>query len=302
MQTMIRITVVSLLVLLAHRAEAQVSIRNSNLGKAVITSADAPAGPQVAKIGMNVLDVEATFPLLNKQEAGDVTLLENTFGFRQQNFTYVWPAGDTEYRPDRVYGASYSINLIKTHGENWRSITFLSGGAYSDFEDFGTDDLLIEGGSLLVRSVGEHWQIGVGPVFTYAFGNPLVIPAPYLRYQGEGKVSVDVRVPQYAVVGLQMGQNVQMGVALRSLYNNYKLGDPSAQDASGEHTSIVFSDLTLGLESKVRLGSGASLDFGVSTTLDRTFEINDHRGDKLFSRGLDRTWVASVGLSLFGQK
>jgi len=63
----------------------------------------------------------------------------------------------------------------------------------------------------------------------------------------------------------------------------------------------TFSNIALGIESKMDLGNGIQVDLGRSTTLDRKLEINDHRGDKLISRGLERTWVASVGLSLHGQ-
>jgi hypothetical protein len=293
------ILLTGLLLVCAGQVRAQITLRNTTIGKALIVSDDAPAGPEEAKIGVNIFDLQASFPLVVRQdrETRSFAVLENTIGFRGQKFTYDWPAGDTEYKPDAVYGISYGLNLIRSHGPQWRSIAFGTLGLHSDLEDPGSDDLFGEGGVLLVRQVGEHWQLGAGPVITHAFGNLQLIPAPYVRYQGAGRYLVDVRIPQYAIVGYQLSERVQAAVALRSVFNNYNLGDPQAQDIDGEKSSIVFSDFTLGVESRISLGGALTLEVGAATTLDRTLEVNDHSGDKVLDRGLEDSWMVSIGLS-----
>ena len=298
---MLKYVLVAVLILAStSRTQAQISVRNSLLGKALIVSSDAPPGPEVAKIGMNVVDVEATFPLLTRANPRTEarTVLEHKLGLRHQYFTYQWPAGDTEYKPDQVYGISNGLSLYQTHGQKWSSISFATIGAYSDMEDVSGKDLLAEGGILIMRKFGEHWLLGGGPVFTYAFGDPLLIPAPYLHYKGGGKIYLDVRVPKHASIGMQVTPNFRAGLALRSLFNNYRLGDPRARNTDGKSVSIVFSDVTLGAEAS--LGGRLRLDFGAGTTLDRKLDINDHRGKKILSRGLKNTWMISAGLSYSG--
>ncbi len=275
----------------------QIRVNNIVMPEANIVKADPPPG-QEAKIGMNILDVEVEFPLhaYENPRTGAFTELSNSFGFRNQTISKKFPADDDEYFPDALYAMNYSLALVKSLGKKWYTVAFGSAGLYTDFENVDGNHLLIEGGAFFVRKLSKSFHFGLGPVFTYAFGEPIIIPAPFLRYAGQGRVSAEIKFPRYAKLNYAVSQGFQVGLAARSFYNNYSLGHTEAQ-SNGENTVILFSDLALGIESSIRLFKPLFLNVGVGTTIDREFVVDDNNGDQLFDRGMKDTIFFTFGLA-----
>jgi len=288
----------------AGPAAAQISVRNTTLGKAAILSDDAPPGPEKARMGINIVDVDLGFPLLIRGDMEDDdakgAFLGGGLGLRRQDFLYDWPDGDTEYKPERVYGLSLGFVFVRKHGPHWTTVAFAGSGIFSDLKNVDGNDFLYNGGTFLVRNVGESWRVGGGIVATYAFGDPVVIPIPYVDYVGRGRLLIDFEMPEYLLVGCRFSPRLEAGVATRLVFDNYKLGDERARDADGEKASIVFSDVTVGLETRVRLAGPLRFDVALARTVHRKLEIADHRGDTLYERGLDPAWVLTAGLAVVG--
>jgi hypothetical protein len=277
----------AVLVLASGPASAQVSVRNTTLGKAPIDGASAAPGSDVTKVGMNIVDVELGFPVfIRPGENGKLTLLGGSLGFRQQDFLYDRPAGAAGYQLERV------------SGERWTTVAFAGTGAFSDLEDFRGKDLLYNGGVFLVRNMNASWQLGGGIVATYAFGDPVVLPVPYVNYRGQGRLLLDLRPPEYVLLGYRFSPRFEAGVVTRLLYDNYQLGNARARDADGRRTSVVFSDATVGVETRWVVAGPVRLDVGLARTFARTLEIRNDNRDTLSESELQHTWVLSTGLSL----
>jgi hypothetical protein len=276
---------------------AQIGVKYTVLPAANMKSVDAPAGEK-AEMSMGILDFNVGIPLYvdENEETGEIFSIENELEFRRQTFDMTLPTGQNEYFPTALYSINYSISGVKSLSEKWFMVGFLSTGIFTDFENVDSDHFLAEGGLIFARKFGESFTLGLGPVFTYAFGNPVLIPAPLVKYtSGNEKFSIDIKVPQHIILSYAFSENFQSKLAIGSLYSNYKLGDDRAL-SDGKGVTIVFSDLTIALESLVRLYGPIGLEAAIGTTVNREFTVEDHKEKELFDRGMDNTLFFSVGL------
>ncbi len=279
---------------LTSAAQAQVVLNNTYLPAAELTRDDAPDG-QPAEMSMNILDVGLEVPVYIAGRGASRTVVSAGVAVRRHSFDLQLHDGSDDFFPTQLYAVDGSLAAIKPLGGRWSIIGFGTVGLHTDFHDVGVDHVVAEGGGFVVRRVGDNLQLGLGPVLTYAFGKPLVLPAPFIRYQGDGKLSIETRFPRYVKAAYALTDDVEIGAAARSLYNNYRIGDERAQGADGESPVVVFSDLTVGVESAVRLTGPIWLTAGIGTTLHRTMTVNDDDGDELFDRGMQNGLVLSAG-------
>jgi hypothetical protein len=277
---------------------AQIGVHYTYLPASDMKSDDAPSGEK-AQMSIGIIDIDIGVPLYvnENEETGELALIENSLGFRQQTSKETLPEGQREYFPEELYGIDYSISGVKSLSKKWLVVGFLDTGIYTDFENVDSDHFKTEGGFFLAYKVGESITLGLGPVYTYAFGNALLIPAPLVKYKsGTEKFEIDIKIPSHIKASYTFNKNFQARLAIGSLYNNYRLGDEKAQDVDGESTTIVFSDLTIALECSIRLFGPLALDVAVGTTFEREFTVEDHNGDELFDREMDDTFFFTVGL------
>jgi hypothetical protein len=280
-------------------AQAQVRVTDTYLPASNIKKENPPPG-ESATLEMNILDVATEIPfLVSKDEAGEIsTALVNELAFRHHALKLVLPAGQSEYFPKNLYAIREGLTLIQALSEDWYAVGFGAATLATDFKDIGFKHFVFEGGAFGVYKITKALHVGLGPVFTFAFGNPLLIPAPFVRYQGEQKLSFQLQVPRFAKVAYAFSEGFDLGVAGRFLYNNYRLGDDRARTPDGKSTVIVFSDITVGLEASLRIFQPLFATAGVGATVYRKFRVDDDGGDELFNRDLENTPYASLGLEL----
>lgn len=283
----------------ATTGSAQIRVTDTYLPPSDIKKENPPPG-ESATLEMNLLDVGTEFPLfVSKDQAGEIsTALVNELGFRHHALKLELPAGQSEYFPTSLYAVREGLILMQSLSANWYVVGFGSAAIATDFHDVGFDHLIFEGGAFGVYKISKPLHVGLGPVFTFAFGNPLLIPAPFVRYQGEEKLSVQVQVPKLAKVAYAFTDDFDLGIAGRFLYNNYRLGDERARTPDGKSTVIVFSDITVGLEASLRIYQPLFVTGGVGATVYRKFRVDDDGGSELFNRDLQNTPFASLGLEL----
>lgn len=280
-------------------ARAQVRVTDTYLPPSDIKRANPPPG-ESATLGMNLIDVSTELPLfISKDEKGRPrTLLVNELAFRHHALDLELPPGQSEYFPTDLYAIREGLSLIQALSDDWYVVGFGSGAIATDFKDVGFKHFIFEGGAFGVYKLTDAFHVGLGPVFTFAFGHPLLIPAPFVRYSGESKLSFQLQVPRIAKVTYAFTDSFDLGVAGRSLYNNYRLGDERARTPDGKSTVIIFSDITVSLEASLRIYQPLFATFGVGSTVYRRFRVDDDAGDELFNRDLKNTPFASLGLEV----
>ncbi len=279
---------------------AQMKLSYTLLPAADIISVDAPAGEN-AKTGMSILDFGVRLPIYEKgnKETGEFFTIENALDLRKHEFSTELPEGYDEYFPKTLYGINYSLEVAKSINPKWFLVGFFSAGIFSDFKNVDGDHIVSEGGVIAGRTYGENLKLGLGAVYSYSFGNPALIPAPLIKYKSrDKKIIIDVKVPSHAVFQYAVSEDFLAGIALRSLYSNYSLGDDEAVDQSGKSPTVVFSDLNLAIESSIRLYKPLFLNIAFGQTIKRALIINDNGGEELYDRGLENTVFASIGLSI----
>ncbi len=278
---------------------AQLTVNDTYLPASNIKLANPPPG-ESATLAMNLLDVRAELPLYVKRNERDKpeTLLLVAPSFRHHALSLELPPGDDEYFPTALYAAGLELALMQDISSNWYGVLFGSGALASDFENIDARHLLFEGGGFFVYRLTQDFHVGLGPVFTYAFGHPLLIPAPFVRYEGEGKWQFKMQFPRFAKLTYVASKRFEFGVIARSLYNNYLLGNDAAETAGGDSPVIVFSDLTLGLEAGVRIVGPVWLTAGGGFTASRQFTVEDENQNELFNRDMENTPFATLGLEV----
>jgi len=290
------IVTAGLLCCFSLQASADISISQIYIPNTNIHSDDAPVG-QSASIGMEILDFNIKVPLYKKMDAelGRPTLFINSLNFRQHKFNWDLPLDTTDEVPEKVYGISYGFEFIKPIYKKVTLVSFGEFGAYSDFEEKTDEkDFLMEGGLLAVYNFENGLDLGLGPIYTRAFGNPEFLIAPFVRYKYNNKILIDVRVPKHITVSYLHKDSFMIGIAARSVYSTYHI-NPDNQPEEG---NIVFSDVTLGVEGTVAIFDGIVLDLSAAQAVKRILEIQDDNNNRIAERDLDNGIVYKAGLRL----
>jgi hypothetical protein len=285
--------------LVASPALAQVVVTDTYLPASNIKLANPPPG-EGATLAMNLLDVRAELPVYARRDERKrpETLVLVAPNFRHHALYLDLPPGDDEYFPKGLYAAGLEVAVMQSFSKSWYGVAFGSGAVASDFEDLDDRHLLFEGGGFGVYRITDAFHVGAGPVFTFAFGHPLLIPAPFVRYEGAGKWQFRMHFPRFLKLTYAISDRFELGLAARSLYNNYRLGDERARDPNGDSPVIVFSDLTVGLEAGVRVWGPLWLNAGAGVTASRQFSVEDDDQNELFNREMENTMLATAGLEV----
>lgn len=278
-------------------ARAQVRVTDTYLPPSNIKKENPPPG-ESATLEMNLVDVSTELPLFVSKDERRSTVLINELAFRHHALDLVVPPGQGEYFPSDLYAIREGVTLVQSLSADWYVVGFGAAAIATDFNDVDFGHFIFEGGAFGVYKLSEAFHVGLGPVFTFAFGHPLLIPAPFVRYQGEEKLSFQVQVPKLAKVTYAFSDSFDIGLAGRFLYNNYRLGDDRARTPDGKSTVIVFSDVTVGVEASLRLFQPLFATAGVGTTVYRKLRVDDDGGDELFNRDLENTPFVSLGLEV----
>jgi hypothetical protein len=252
-----------------------------------------------AKMSMGIFDLGLYFPLYEKadEETGKFFSLENSVFVRRHTFDLNLPQGEEEYFPGTLYAINYTISAVKSLGSSWIAIPFISTGIYSDFKNVDSDHFNTEGGVIIAKKFSNGFIVGIGPVFTYAFGIPQFIPAPFASYtSGNEKFTLDIQIPKSLLFNYKFSERFSSGAAVRFLYSNYSLGDNQAVDENGKSTVAVFSDITFVLESSLLLFKPLYFDFALGTTINRKLIVNDNEANELFDRTMEHCYVINFGL------
>jgi hypothetical protein len=291
-----RILAATLITGIATQAQADISVSQTVIPNADILLANPPPG-ESAKIGMRILEIDAEIPAYQKMntEYNKPTILTHKLNLRQLTFTYDYQVSEDEYKPDEVYNISYGLEYVTPVNQDWMLIGFGSLAASSDFEgDTDEQDFIVEGGAIAVYQFKNGWDLGIGPVYTHAFGNPEFILAPYAKYNYKGSFIFDMRIPKYITAQYVYNEKFMIGAALRVTGSAYHVNP----DGTTEEGTIGFSDATAGIEATWRMYEDLMLDFSVAQTIDRTLEIQDNSGDVTADRELDNTTLYKMGLRL----
>ncbi len=197
---------------------------------------EAPANGET-EVAVTIFDFGINIPLYERvnEKKGTITSIGSRLDFRVHEFVIDFPDGVNEYLPDTLYSINYTVDGVTSLNSKWFMVGLLSTGISSDFENVDSDHFFAEGGVIFAKKL-SNLTLGIGPAYTYAFGNPKFILAPLIKYSShDEKFTVDVKAPKHAILGYSFSEKYQGALALRTLYNNYSLGDDMAVDQEIEH-------------------------------------------------------------------
>jgi hypothetical protein len=251
----------------------------------------------VSRLGYNISDLSYTTNLhsVAGNKPRTFTVINSTTEFRYQRVML-----DSEvdaYFPENLYAISLNLKVLQSLNSNWFLYTTGTLGIFSDLENVNNDHLLLEGGIVPVYWVNPELAIGIGPVYTYAFGRPRLLPLPYIKTMGEGtsRFSISIIPPSEGRAGYQFTDLLNVGFAAGIFRNTYELGDARAITA-GSSPALVFSDWSLGPDVIFTLAQDVELRFHTGSTVYRQFEIQQ-RGESLFSINFENTFFLSTSLT-----
>jgi hypothetical protein len=154
-------------------------------------------------------------------------------------------------------------------------IAVASLGLFSDFERITIDDFLISGGLFAVYAVNSRLHLGIGPELTYVFGEPLLIPAPYVNWYLGSKFLLDIQAPTHAILHYNASPMLHFKLAGRfNLGTRYNISLPH----SAVDENLLFSEGTIGLDTQVEISDHFSVELDLAYALYRRLMVTSEQG------------------------
>ena len=230
---------------------------------------------QQGKVGYQLYQLSVDFNLFhsNDPEKNTITHLTNEISFRYHHFN-LEGALATEL-PETVYGLDYLVTGTHSFNSRWSMIAVASLGLFSDFEKVTIDDFLISGGLFAVYAINPRLHLGIGPELTYVFGEPLLIPAPYLNWYLGSKILLDIQAPSHAILHYNASEILHFKLAGRfNLGTQYNISLPN----SAIDQNLLFSEGTLGLDTQIEITNHFSVEVDLAYALYRRLAVSSEGG------------------------
>ena len=253
------------------------------------------------KYGYSIANISLGNHFLTKinAEKGRFTILTGELNLRYQYINYEYtgtnPTGILldDVFPRDLFAFIYGVTLIQTISPKFYVMGQASVGLYSDMNNIDINHFLFDGGALLIYKT-KYVDLGLGPFFTYAFGKPRIIPAPFLVFTGfqeNPKLILTISPPAYGRLGYKFSEDFDAGVTLNTIGNNYEIGD---EKFIGDPV-FIFSDMILGPDMNLKLSKAFNLSMAGGLTLRRQFSITD-KGDDVGSTDIENGAMLKVSL------
>lgn len=236
--------------------------------------------------GYSIYDLMIGHTLLNRgdYESGTFTEITASADIRYQFINLDYRGSDpitaflADAFPSDLFAFKYDLTVMQSINDQWFGVVKAGAGIFSDLKEIDINHFLLEGGIIPVYKF-DSFDAGIGPFYTYAFGKPRIIPAPYFRMKGESTSNImfTISPPTYAHLGYTFSEDLNAGLELQTIRNNYEIGDPffSGENSLFDSPVFVFSDLTLGPVVNFSIAKDVMLTLPGGYTLRRTFEIKD---------------------------
>jgi len=227
------------------------------------------------KTGYQLWKLSGDFNMLhrNPHNSGKITHITGELSFRYHRFSQTESANAS--LPRFVFGIDYLVAATHTFNSRWSVIGVASVGLFSDFKKITADDFLVSGGFLGVFAVNTHLHVGIGPVLTYAFGEPVLMPAPYVNWYFGKKFLLDIQAPSHAILHYNLSKLLHLKLASRfQLGTKYNVSVPD----NDEDWNLLFSEGTLGVDTQFQLGKHFAFWISVKHTFYRKLAFSQMSG------------------------
>lgn len=159
------------------------------------------SGEEIGKVGSIVVAGNHTIPLISRRSAdGKIDMWRMTVTGRYASFDNNSEAALINI--DEVINAGVMFTNIRTIGNRWNMV--LTGGitlnTTPDYIRLNCVSLTV--GTLFMYRVNKELNIGAGAVTTTAYGQPIVIPAPFITWQRDGKFKMELNMqgmPKFSI-------------------------------------------------------------------------------------------------------
>jgi hypothetical protein len=247
------------------------------------------------KIGLTILDIRASFPLVF---AGGRTLVLNSIEYGRLGVDFRnWDeeeAGDPDEQ-DEAHSVKFASFVMHELSPEWRLIAGLTPGLASDFQgEISGDDFTLEAVLGLIRQVRESLAFGFGVAYVRDFGEPLPLPFLALEWQIAPNLNARALLPQDFEVSYNWRPKVDLGLAVKVRGNRYH-GDPGVWGA--DNPQMKHTVASVGPTARIHLSKWLHLGLEGGYVFVHNFEFLD--GDKVESLlDMEHTGYLRAGLQL----
>ena len=99
-----------------------------------------------------------------------------------------------ELYPDEMFDASVNVSHVRPLAGKWSMMISAGIGVYSDLDRLSGRNLLANGAAVFVYRVNRSLDVGGGIGLTNAYGVPMVLPMPFLRWATGGKFELKINM------------------------------------------------------------------------------------------------------------
>lgn len=156
---------------------------------------------KIGKGGLQYLSGSYTHNIsTNVDSLGQVNMWSATFSGKYASLDN--KDGAKAINPREIINAGAMLTHIHSINRKWNIIATagLSLNATPDYIRY--QSLSITGGIIFMYNINRNLNIGIGAVTTTAYGEPVIIPAPFITWKKEGKYNIELNmrgVPEFTI-------------------------------------------------------------------------------------------------------
>lgn len=257
--------------------------------------------PQPLKdIKNQVTNLRAGLSLPLSMEGGRFIMV-NEFSMGVLHFAYENPPpAEEDFFPDNVYNFGYSLKFRGYFKERFWIAAEAGPVLASDLKEVDENHYHMEGG-LVVRMDYRGWlTAGLGAVYTYCLGEPMVLPALDLNYLWYDRFEVKLNIPHSGELWYRPNDAFDLGVRAELLGNRYAIGSDKAfvTGRSTRGTKLRYSILTVGPAVHARFAERFYISVDAGVAFQRRFRVDDEDDHEIVSLDLKSDLYGRIGFHI----
>ncbi len=215
-------------------------------------------------------------------------------GFRYRLTLPEEAAGPSSAAPSDFHDIMLTLTMAQQLSSSWFLSANVGAGVATNFSDFDSDHLRVNGAVLARLEVEPEFAVGFGLVFNYAFGDLLPLPALFVDWRPSPMFRVDVFVPRHALLALTFAESIEVGLRAQLDGNRFVI----RESESAVVDNVKYSIMDAGLIAGARIAGPVWLTAYAGTTFRHRFEVFDIRNTKVIDLDMKPGLVARLGVDL----
>lgn len=271
----------NIILLLALITTAPIVAQNIEYNLISPSNYKTPDGITTGEGGVHLLSASHQIPLFVKRDnpkgIKTLTATINAKYAKLQN-----KDGAKALNPNEIINTGAMLTYVAPIAKRWNIVATAGASLNAHTSYIRLQSIALTGGAIFMYNVNKNLNIGIGAIITTTYGEPVVLPTPFITWKKDGKYSVELNmrgVPELTIA-------TQLNEKTRLALQPFKMEQLSALvNIDGDNKLYSQNILKSTMSVTHRLGNNLSLGAEAGYITYRTARVQE-RSHKAFWRDL----------------